>query len=310
MVGKLKYTCGNRHSAELKKYAARHDDCCKVTALDRYITKFTFTNRKFHIKNEKIKKEIDANGVVFSMIPCTFKKRLPTETWCNQLDSIAQWPSQHYWFVYNDTPTDDLVVVFREDRAGQRFNVEQFLKDVHHSDSDSELERENSALPGVVAIRTFQQYITKKFGLIEEGGMPMRVHLALDQPGVFSTDDICKEKKDDDDGGGGDSWSLTEKKEKRRKRQQYSEPCPYKFNCRKGSKCAYKHTDVERDFFKNNNGCGNPLRKVKQCSRKCTKPKNQCLFAHGEEDAWCLNCRSPGHFTENCDMRAGRSSSP
>lgn len=86
------------------------------------------------------------------------------------------------------------------------------------------------------------------------------------------------------------------------KRQKYSKPCPYKKNCKYGVSCNYKHTDDEKEFFHQNMGRGNPLRKVQLCKfhPKCPKKKDDCPYAHGNEDAWCLVCVAQGHLTDNC----------
>lgn len=80
-------------------------------------------------------------------------------------------------------------------------------------------------------------------------------------------------------------------------------PCKYKFNCRDGLSCNYQHTEEEKSFFQKNGGKGNPNRKTRPCENsKCQKKKGDCIYAHGEEDAWCLNCISNGHFTDNCNI--------
>ena len=87
------------------------------------------------------------------------------------------------------------------------------------------------------------------------------------------------------------------------KTQLYSEPCPFRINCKFGLKCHNKHTEDEKRFFRTNQGEGNPLRKVKPClfHPNCKKEMKECHYAHGEEDAWCLSCRDMcGHYTQNC----------
>ena len=83
-----------------------------------------------------------------------------------------------------------------------------------------------------------------------------------------------------------------------------TQECPYKFNCIDGLSCGQKHNDDEVKFFASNNV--NPYRKVQLCryfaDGDCLETKEDCPYAHGEEDAWCLSCKSNGHFTDNCNV--------
>ena len=85
-----------------------------------------------------------------------------------------------------------------------------------------------------------------------------------------------------------------------------AEPCRYKFNCMYGLTCDFQHTREERELYEKNGGKGNPNRKTRPCEHypKCREKKEDCIYAHGEDDAWCLNCTSSGHFTDNCQKEA------
>ena len=80
--------------------------------------------------------------------------------------------------------------------------------------------------------------------------------------------------------------------------------CTYKFNCSNGPSCDQIHSEDEKDFFARNGV--NPYRKVQLCryfaDGNCLEVKEDCPYAHGEEDAWCLNCKSNSHFTDNCNV--------
>lgn len=82
--------------------------------------------------------------------------------------------------------------------------------------------------------------------------------------------------------------------------------CLYGKNCRHGLSCRKKHSDSDIDYFKRNGGKGKPLRKAKLCNKypKCPHTAAECNFAHGERDAWCLNCRHRGHFSQACPKSA------
>ena len=76
--------------------------------------------------------------------------------------------------------------------------------------------------------------------------------------------------------------------------------CIFMYNCQNGFECPYSHSDKEMEYFANNGGIGNRFRKVRACefylSTGCDKVAENCDFAHGPEDAWCLKCKITGHY--------------
>ena len=136
---------------------------------------------------------------------------------------------------------------------------------------------------------------------------------ALEQVGVYDDEEALAGSDNNIvyESDPGKDWK-TYRREPRsnRLRQQYSEPCQYKYNCRFGTRCQYKHSEDEKAYFRGRTeGRGNPLRKVTPCKYyeqvppSCMKMKKECEFAHGIEDAWCLDCISSGHFTEQCPKK-------
>ena len=89
-----------------------------------------------------------------------------------------------------------------------------------------------------------------------------------------------------------------------KKRNSVAKRCQFKFNCTFGIHCRYKHTKQEKADFQRRGGEGNPWRKVDECKYfkkgRCSK-KNVCDYAHGKDDAWCLDCKSNGHFSNTND---------
>ena len=60
-----------------------------------------------------------------------FHNRIPTQSWLNQLESIAQWPFQYYWFDdHKNGKTNHFVVVFRHDPKAGEFDIRQFLVNI------------------------------------------------------------------------------------------------------------------------------------------------------------------------------------
>jgi hypothetical protein len=86
-----------------------------------------------------------------------------------------------------------------------------------------------------------------------------------------------------------DDWTPVCPIAKPQYKQQYSEQCYFGFRCRKGKTCPYFHTATERQFFKLNNGVGNPRYKKFPCMmKKCPHIKEPwlCYYRH-ETDADC-----------------------
>ena len=142
--------------------------------------------------------------------------------------------------------------------------------------------------------QTCVQYECEKSGLYEWRWNVWHVVIC-----VWRYDNEAISESDDDD----KPWRIKRRSPPPQKTQLYSEPCPFRINCKFGLKCHNKHTEDEKRFFRTNQGEGNPLRKVKPClfHPNCKKEMKECHYAHGEEDAWCLSCRDMcGHYTQNC----------
>ena len=287
---------------DIKKYAAAHKDRVEIKHLDEYLGRVTFTNIKFAFKRG-LKHKVKESGVVFLMKEKAFINRIPDKAWCNQLESIAQWPFQYYWFEVSKTKTNNLIVVFQEDKEAGKFDVTSFLTAVQPSSTDGD-HSDKYNLPKVMAVHTFLEFSEREFGSDEK--RMQQSNPILEQVGLYDQDDVYDGHENEKNwiSDGEDKWSAVKYKS-RLPRRPYSTPCPFKFNCRHGTGCLYTHTDEElQDFRKRKAGRGNPVRKVKQCTKfeakKCLKLIQDCDFAHGVEDTWCLQCRTTGHCTENC----------
>ena len=261
----------------------------KVYFLDEFLDKITFTSMKFDIKHHPyLLSFVKASGVVFQMDPASFRNRVPTVKWCKQLESITQWPFQYYWIEENGQPTNNLVLVFKPDITAGEFDIAGFLNII-----------KEYPIQYVKGVQTYLQYEQARSGLLS---------MALETYGHLSYDDACSGHEDEASFVSEEEakdWEVKRRSHPPSRSQCYSQRCPFKFNCTFGHKCYYKHSKEEREFFCTNQGVGNPLRKVKPCSfyPRCKKECIDCHYAHGEEDAWCLNCRTQGHFTVNCPQR-------
>lgn len=275
-------------SSELKKLSKESN--AKISYLDDVLSQVTFTNMKFNSEDKYLLRKMKAYGVVINLEQHAFPYHVPTKAWCDELESIAQWPFQYYWI--EDTlecDTEDLVTVFKKDKSGE-FDVTEFIESL----------REHP-LPYMQSAKAYLEYSHEKSG---------QFRCAFNAVGRFSFDVSC-EGSDNEAlyvcDKATDPWVLVERKSKpRRRSQKYSDPCPYKCHCSKGINCFYKHTEEEKSFFHKNMGKGTPVRKVKPClfHPHCKKLPQDCHYAHGESDAWCLMCKQyAGHFTENCHLR-------
>ncbi|KAG7289887.1 hypothetical protein NEMBOFW57_006264 [Staphylotrichum longicolle] len=103
---------------------------------------------------------------------------------------------------------------------------------------------------------------------------------------------------DDSDGGG---WTTvvnnidTEKRHRRVVNQR--QDCPYGLRCKKQDDCGYRHTPQERQLFQQNPNRNLGMRNTQMCrwASNCFRGRD-CLFAHTEAEARCLDCKQTGHF--------------
>lgn len=286
---------------DIKVFADVHKSRVEIRHLDEYLSKVTFTNMKFAF-DKSLMSKVKENGVVFSMVDKAFGNRIPHKAWCNQLDSIAQWPFQYYWFERDNKTTNNLVIVFGEDKEAGKYDIAAFLTAIQPIIQDTE-HQDKYHLPKVMAVQTFLEFTAKEFGSdreMQQSG-PM-----LEQVGIYDEDDVRSGHENDKNwiSDSEDKWSSV-KPQHRRPRPQYSTPCPFKFNCRYGTRCRCKHSPEEiRYFSQRKEGRGNHLRKVKGCKmfekNQCRRLKEDCDYAHGSEDAWCLQCHTTGHYTNDC----------
>ncbi len=290
----------------LIKYANNNKERVEIKYLDSCLDKVAFTNIRFPIStNVGLKSMVKESGIVFSMTPKAFGNRVPDKAWCKQLESIAQWPFQYYWFQTKGMLTDNLVIVFRQDKKAGKFDCTKFLAAIKTAETNGDSDPK-FYLPKVKVAQTFLTFIAKEYK-DEPDNILKHLDAALEQVGVYDQDDIYNGYDSDKNciSDSEDKWSTVRLKKRPPRRQYYSELCPFKFNCAFGVKCRYKHTDEEKlDFRMRVDGRGNPLRKVEECKhfadRGCIKPKMECDYAHGVEDAWCLQCCSSGHYTKDC----------
>ncbi len=295
-------------SQDLLRFARDNDGRVVIRYLDDFVDKVSFTELRFKI-SDKVLHLVKKGGVVFSIEKTAFDRggyfhqRIPTQSWLDQLESIAQWPSQYYWFFSHESgKTNDLVLVFRGD-----FDIKQLVTDI---ELEADGEEKQYRLPSIIMVQTFLQYSQHIYEQPVDSERLKFDDARLDKIGIYNNEEALAGSDNDVnyEADSFDDWKTYRRKPRsHRLRQQYSDSCPYKYNCKFGTRCQYQHTEDEKTYFKGRiEGRGNPVRKVHPCNYfeqkppRCTKMKHECDFAHGSEDAWCLICLNSGHFTDNC----------
>jgi uncharacterized LabA/DUF88 family protein len=264
-------------SSKIHDYARMYDRVI-VKHLDDYLENITFTNMKFQIPNQEVVCEY---GVMFSMKPNVFPKRMPTDWWIKQVESIAQWPFQYFWYdLQQMEASNTLVLVFKPDRVAGKFNRQSFLEDIRNHDIHSDYVNEAKAFQKDDPSAEFERIGSWNEDDLDNGY----------QYGYLFTSDSA------------------ESIEGEYNEESSSESCLYGKNCRYGLDCDFFHTGEEQDYFRARGGRGNPYRKVKPCKYVrdqgvCRKTREECDGAHGEEDAFCLACQHTGHYTNNCPCK-------
>lgn len=258
-------------SEEIKQL--QDDTNVKVECLDAAAGEFLVTELQFDLNLMKGNGSLSLNGIVLDVGKYGEKmENYEMEKYCNELTTILRYPVQYHWL-----DRRNVAILLRGSEKDTCYVNEEVLKIV----SDIKCDFVNKVMP-------FSQYLHKPNALVE--GL---------EPQSRPQAPVPCDKGDDDQEAKEEEIVFTPVKRKQRpKYQKYSENCKYKFNCPRGGKCEYKHTDEESSFFKKH-GKAMPHRKTKLCTRpNCKRKKEDCLDAHGEDDAWCSICLKNGHFMD------------
>lgn len=195
------------------------------------------------------------------------------------------------------------MIVFRP-FGGKKFDVDKFLECIKDSGNKSKYR-----LPLVRDVQTFTQFTGAMTQEVQDPAI-RQFDAVLEQVGIYSHDDVCAgyDNKALYVSDSNKKWRVFQKRHRPQSRQRYPAECPNHCNCYSGTRCYYGHLEEEMVYFKKRReGCGNPLRKVTLCkdyeNKKCFKKSEECDWAHGEDDAWCRECRKMGHFGANCPFK-------
>ena len=80
--------------------------------------------------------------------------------------------------------------------------------------------------------------------------------------------------------------------------------CKWGEHCSRAARCPYSHTEYEKKLFRLFPRVRFKYFKVKECGKKDThttpEQRRMCIFAHCNEDSWCLHCIQYGHLSQDC----------
>lgn len=282
-----------RHTvaASIRKLQKKFGQKVKVRELDDNFDTVTYIEKEFKISGNEA--HVKKSGIVLKVDEKEFIGGNVSPTWCNNMEAITQRPFQYCWLNSDKNEYNTLCLYFKQtettEDGGHEFDITEFMQTLgKHLKKLFIIEKPQAYISYKQATTGYFSAAKGYFSVVEDLQFPSAEHKLSEE--VLSSDD----NKDD--------FKLINYHRPHSK-QLYSKPCLYQFNCINGSSCHYNHTEEEKAYFRKNSGKGNPNQKVRLCSYhpKCKKPKQECDYAHGEEDAWCRNCHgSNGHYTNNC----------
>ena len=159
----------------------------------------------------------------------------------------------------------------------------------------------------VSGIPTFNYFAV--LGEVEEPDIEEALGSLHDSQPKLSTvatlnDESLDETSDETSSEDSDSWIDVLRRKpgaKTHRIKMHSSPCKWEIHCAQASSCPRMHTEKEKKLFRVYEG---KIRfqywKTKGCNKREPHSADSCPFAHESEDAWCLKCKSWGHFTNDC----------
>ena len=251
-------------SAALKK-----EQGIKIYFLDSHYNEICFTERKFN-PLLKYKSLIRANGIVVS-----FAREKSVNDCVIQMESITGLHARY--FKLNELKQ------FKEDIKSQRLFVVVF-----------DLPAEKFQIADVI-----EKYNRGEFPFIKT----LDTYISLASPG---TNDGIQEESDEKKQPDSSAINMkrVERSHNRKPDQVSSSMCQYGRYCFFGTKCKNHHSTEDKKYFRRYPEARERQRKTQLCSAylkgKCRRCTSGCNYAHGEEDAVCMNCHQKGHLKEHC----------
>ena len=276
---------------------ANTNDFLKVFKLDDFVTKFSY----FTFKSTRASNDINpAHAIVFQNIPeGNFYKfandlmRLLRLFYISSVDSSRKGEK-------------DLIVEFPKSRPEDIFSLLRQCKFGTEAISYPQYIAQIKAIPPIETTNRYEALNNLDDCDSEEIIEAVESSLEVEVPDMVPP--TTRSENGDDDTEADDWVAVVRRKfeagRKTRVQKRRDTPCQSGIHCVKNLACPYAHSEEEQKIFRVNPNIKFRYWKTNLC-KKCsqhTQPEQQkqCPFAHGDADAWCLKCKSYGHFTNNC----------
>ena len=284
---------------------ANTENFLTVFKLDDFVTKFSY----FAFKSTSVPSDINpAHAIVFQNVPeGNFYKFANNLTRLLRLFYISSIDS-------SIKGRKDLIVEFPNSRLEDIFLLLQRCKFGIEAISYPQYAAQIKAIPPIETTNRYEVLNNLDDCDSEEIIEAMESSLEVEVPDIVppstATEYAITSGNGDNDAEADDWVAVVRRKfEAGRKtcvQKRRDTPCQWGIHCVKNSACPYAHSEEERKIFRVNPNIKFRYWKTNLC-KKCsqhTQPEQQkrCPFAHSDADAWCLKCKSYGHFTNNCAM--------
>ena len=274
-----------------------------VFKLDDFVSKFSY----FAFKSTRVPSDINpAHAIVFQNVPeGNFYKFANDLTRLLRLFYISSVDS-------SIKGRKDLIVEFPNSRPEDIFSLLQRCKFGIEAISYPQYAAQIKAIPPIETTNRYEALNNLDDCDSEEIIEAMESSLEVEVPDIVppsTATEYATTSGNGDNDAEADDWVAVVRRKfeagrKTRVQKRRDTPCQWGIHCVKNSACPYAHSEEEQKIFRVNPNIKFRYWKTDLC-KKCsqhTQPEQQkrCPFAHSDADAWCLKCKSYGHFTNNC----------
>lgn len=261
---------------------------------DAVSDKFTFTS----MRSKRSRGDINpANTIVFRSVPKHIATILP--------DMLLRLYRVFYINIINPDPRPvagescDVIVEFSFSRAEQVMQELRRQRDISDAQLDvcSFPEYQSHSHQHVSEISQFTHLAEVPESDLDEALNSLHIDQDVQSP----TDAIEETSPQDTD-----SWTVVLRRKpgaKTRRDKMHSTPCKWGIHCANASTCSRMHSEAEMKLFRVNEGFNFRYWKSNKCDKSQPHAHESCRFAHESSDAWCLICKSWGHFSDDCKSK-------
>jgi len=280
--------------ATVYKQQANATQLLSLHEFDTFSGSFTYTS----VQSTHSRVDIDpSKAIVFVGLSNSFAKRsLPSKL-------LQLYRLFYVTLVPVSEETCDAIVEFTSTR------VDLVLKELRERHGDFDLNvctypeyksKHHQQFSEIPTFNRFAALAEVEESCIDEALGSLNVH---SQP-KLSTEATLEEFLDETSSEDSDSWSVVLRRNpgaKTYRDKLRSSPCKWGIHCARASSCIQKHSEKEKKLFEDYKGrITFQYWKTKSCNKHEPHNVDSCPFAHESEDAWCLKCKSWGHFTNDC----------